>query len=315
MKSKMNQKADLKNFWRENACLQLQTILYNTDFDDIYRTVESIDQSIALAMSDRLVADAVFVIGDSSLSPVLNEEKLKKLQEICSVVKLKYDYFGANLGTAAGHNRMGFNADEKVDFIWIQNPDVVVMPRTFNIILDSFKRPGTGQVEAKQLPIEHPKDYDVITGETEWTATACVMTSKYLFDEVEGFDAKSFFMYCDDVDLAFRIRELGYKTIFQPAAVCFHDKRLDANGGWMPTQAERYFSAEAALLMAHKWSYPELCNKTLSYFLASKEEHFLKAAETFKERQLAGTLPTPRDPNHQIAHFRDGNYAKHRYSL
>lgn len=311
----MKHKLELQSFWRKNARLQLQTILYNTNFDDICRTVEALDQSVVLAMSDQLVVDAVFILGDGSPEPVLDEEKFEKLQALCSVIKLKYDYFDANLGTAAGHNRMGFNADESVDFIWIQNPDVVVMPRLFNVVLDSFKRPGVGQVEAKQLPIEHPKDYDPVTGETEWTATACVMIPRFLFDEVEGFDANSFFMYCDDVDFAFRIRELGYKTIFQPAAVCFHDKRLDADGGWMPTSAERYFSAEAALIMAHKWSYPELCNKILSDFLSTNEEHLLKAAAAFKKRQLSGALPTPRDPDHIIANFQEGNYAKHRYAL
>jgi GT2 family glycosyltransferase len=305
----------INSFWREKANLQIQTILFNSDFGDICRTVEALDRSVSLAIVEKAFARTVLVLGDGSPEPVLSEEQLQQLRALSAVIEIRYDFFDANLGTAAGHNRMVAHADESTDFIWIQNPDVVVMPRLFEIVMASFKRPDVGQVEAKQLPIEHPKDYDPSTGETDWTTTACVMTPKALFDELGGFDADSFFMYCDDVDFAFRIREAGYKTIFQPAAVCFHDKRLSAEGGWQPTNAEQYFSAEAALIMAHKWSYPKIGAKSLAYFQNSGEPNLLKAAKVFEERRAAGTLPAPRDSNHRIAHFHEIFYAKHRYSL
>lgn len=36
----------------------------------------------------------------------------------------------------------------------------------------------------------------------------------------------------------------------------FHDKSIDHHGRWKTTKAERRFSAEASILLAHKWSRP-----------------------------------------------------------
>ena len=227
-----------------------------------------------------------------------------------------YHWFnGANLGSARGHNELASRAGRDTDFLWIQNPDVVVSPRLFEQVLTPFHQPGVGQVEAKQLPIEHPKEYDPHTGETEWTTTACVMTPLALFHALDGFDADTFFLYCDDVDLSFRIRELGLRLIFQPAASCFHDKRLGEAGEWQPSIPEMIYSAEAALMMAHKWSYPEFLEQTLKIFESSGESHLQRAVDIFHARRSAGTLPKPRDPNHEVARFNGHFYTKHRFSL
>ena len=49
-----------------------------------------------------------------------------------------------------------------------------------------------------------------------------------VLDEVGWFD-ESFFMYCDDVDLAWRQQLAGWRTVFAPSAVVFH--YLSASGG------------------------------------------------------------------------------------
>jgi GT2 family glycosyltransferase len=49
-----------------------------------------------------------------------------------------------------------------------------------------------------------------------------------MLDDVGGFD-DSFFMYCEDVDLAFRGQLLGYRCVYVPTAVVYH--MLSATGG------------------------------------------------------------------------------------
>jgi GT2 family glycosyltransferase len=263
-----------------------------------------------------VLSRVVLRFGDSGSIPTLDERSLEHVREAASgTMRVEYDYFAANLGSARGHNRLAAQAEHDTHFIWIQNPDVIVSPRLFSTVLEPFQRAGVGQVEAKQLPIEHPKEYDPSTGETEWTTTACVMTPLPLFRELGGFDAESFFMYCDDVDLALRIRELGYRTLFQPAAICFHDKRLSVDGAWLPSGAEEYYSAEAGLMMAHKWSYPALLKETLGYFERSGEATLERAAKAFRERESGGTLPPSRDPDHRVARFQGHFFAKHRFPL
>lgn len=306
----------LPAFFEPNAALQIQSVLYNTDFGDVRRTVGALARATELAVSDGVLSRAVLRFGDASTIPMLDERSLELLRLAAyGTMQVEYDYFAANLGTARGHNRLAAEASEGTHFIWIQNPDVVVSPRIFATVLEPFQRAGVGQVEAKQLPIEHPKDYDAVTGETEWTTTACVMTPLALFRELHGFDSESFFMYCDDVDLAFRIRELGYRTLFQPAAICFHDKRLSVDGAWLPSNAEQYYSAEAGLMMAHKWSYPALLEDTLRHFESCGDATLERAAKTFRYRERIGNLPTPRDPAHNVARVHGHFYAKHRFPL
>jgi GT2 family glycosyltransferase len=60
---------------------------------------------------------------------------------------------------------------------------------------------------------------------------ACAGAAAYrraMLEDVGGFD-ESFFMYCEDVDLAFRGQLLGYRCVFAPAAVVYH--MLSATGG------------------------------------------------------------------------------------
>ena len=136
-----------------------------------------------------------------------------------------------------------------------------------------------------------------------------------LFRFLGGYDSDSFFLYCDDVDLSWRARLAGFKVIFQPAALAFHDKRLGDDGGWRPTEAEKYFSAEAALLLSYKWSHPDLTERCLEDFRRTGAEELLRAAEEFERRRDEGRLPVPIDADHRIAQFIKGNYAEHRFPL
>src|SRR5690606_19756526 len=101
-----------------------------------------------------------------------------------------------------------------------------------------------------------------------------------------------------------------------PSAVVFHDKRLTNDGKWQPTTSEQYYSAEAALILAHKWSRPDVVEKVLADFELSGNEFHKKAAREFTDRREKKTLAVPIDNHNKIGQFEnDGNYAKHRYSL
>jgi len=303
-------------FGRPAAVLQIQSVLFNNAVDDLERSVRALARSCALAAEAGALSKVVLRYGDCSPSPALDAAQLERLRAAAGdSIAIEYTFFDGNLGSARGHNRLAALAADGADFLWIQNPDVIVSPRLFEQILQPFAKPGVGQVEAKQLPIEHPKDYDPETGETDWTTTACVMTPLALFRALDGFDADTFFLYCDDVDFSFRIRELGLRLIFQPGAVCFHDKRLGGTAKWLPTPAEQVYSAEAGLMMMHKWSRPDLVAETLGGFRTSSQPHLQRAAKIYLERRKAGTLPKPRDPQHKICKFHGHFYTKHRFAL
>ena len=59
--------------------------------------------------------------------------------------------------------------------------------------------------------------------EVEVLSGAFMMLRASVIDEIGGFD-ENFFMYCEDVDLCYRIDEAGYKLIFLPTAEITHYK-------------------------------------------------------------------------------------------
>lgn len=292
----------------------VQSIVYKTDVDAVAKTLRALDNSARIGLEEGRVERVEVILGDSSPERVISPEMLDEITAgLNHLAEVRYDYFDENTGTAKGHNRLA--RLHECTFIVTSNPDVVPEPRALWHLLETFDDPRTGMAEAKQIPVEHPKDYDVETGETGWAATAFAMTPRDVFDAVGGFDESTFFMYCDDVDYSWLVREKGLAVIFQPAAVVFHDKRLSLGGAWQPTSAEHFYSAQASLLLAHKWSREDIVETVAAAYETSDVEQFKAALEEFRGRVAAGALVAQHDPENEVAMFEHGFYAPHRYAL
>lgn len=296
--------------------IQIQTVLYNLKPSSVYRTIECLARSFELAKDAGALTRVRIRIGDTSSVPSLSETDLAHFKEVFGHhFEIDYVFFDKNLGSARGHNTLAEGAD--TDYLMILNPDVVVSPRTLERMLQPFSAAHVGMTEARQIPIEHPKDYDPMTGETGWATTACAVMPTRIFREVGGFDAESFFLYCDDVDYSWLTREAGYKVIYLPHVTVFHDKRLDPNGGWLPSSSEVFFSAQAALMIAHKWSYNDVVEHLLKTFKNGTDEE-KAACKNYLDKKAAGTLVAQRDTDHRIGSIdvhNNHNYTRHRYKL
>ena len=294
--------------------IQVQSILFNNSADDVERALKSLYRATELAITAKAIAGLSVHYGDSSPIPCLGPATLEKLRRAYApALAIEYSFFSGNLGSAKGHNTIAEGSI--ADFLLILNPNIVVAPDVLIDLVSEFKLAGPGMVEAKQLPVEHPKDYDATTGETSWATTACALVPNTLFKELDGFDADSFFLYCDDVDFSWRVRLAGYSVIFRPSALVFHDKRLSGEGKWQPTGSERYYSAEASLFMAHKWSRPDLLEGFMKWFSDHGDVEQKKAVAVFMAKRSENTLPEPLDPEHKVGQFVDHMYAKHRFTL
>jgi GT2 family glycosyltransferase len=142
---------------------------------------------------------------------------------------------------------------------------------------------------------------------------ACALFRRQVIDEIGDLDARSFFLYCDDVDYSWRLRLAGYRAIFHPQARVFHDKRLTPSGGIQVGPSEEHFAAEAALILAHKWSRPDLVERFGAALLSGTPRQ-REALESFRQRELRGDLPEPIDPDHSVGQFfGDGYWAKPRW--
>lgn len=296
--------------------LQIQSVLYHNEKEALLQALENLANAIRVDRKTDKVLDKVTVCyGDASKEPLFAENEISQMQnQFSDEFSFVYTFFNENTGTAKGHNRMGETCNS--EFMLIMNPDVLVNPHFFAQMLAPFEQDDkAGLTEARQTPLEHHKDYDCETGETSWATTAAAIFPTALFRQVGGFDADTFFMYCDDLDFSWQLRLAGYKIIYVPQAVVFHAKWLDENAGWMPTGSEIYYSAEAALLMAYKWSNPELLQtliETFSKLPGTPEE---KALRAFLERKEEGRLPKCLDPEHRVAEFTIYGYGMSRFTV
>lgn len=82
--------------------------------------------------------------------------------------------------------------------------------------------------EMRQIPFELPKFYNPLNMTTNWSSGAAFAIKREIFHSLKGFD-KQIFMYCEDVDLSWRVQSLGYKIKYVPKARIKHFAYEDLN--------------------------------------------------------------------------------------
>jgi GT2 family glycosyltransferase len=143
------------------------------------------------------------------------DDTIKKLEE----AKKKYSNMVNTFKVIIGRKNYGFGvANNKAskygnaDYVFFLNVDTEVKIDTFKKIAEEIqneKNPKVGVWELKQQPYEHPKYYNPVNGEVSWFSGACFVIRRELFKKTGGFD-KNIFMYCEDVELSWHVRKLGY---------------------------------------------------------------------------------------------------------
>jgi len=293
--------------------LDVQVVLFGTGENSFRRLLDSLERAAEIAKGEGAVSEVAVLVGDCSPMPALSAdtvEELAKRHADGALDRFDYDVFGANLGSAEGNNQLLRKGDG--DLVLLINPDCVAGPRLITELMRPLADPRVGIVEARQVPLEHPKPYDVGTGETEWASMACALLRQKTVTTVGPLDSAAFFLHCDDVDYSWRTRLAGYTVRYQPSARVFHDKRLSHTGDVVAGPAEQRYAAEGALLLAYKYSRPDVVDSLLPA-LSAGTPGARAAVAAFHERGRTRRLPTQLDPHHRVATFVDGTYSAHRF--
>ncbi|ODU10751.1 MAG: hypothetical protein ABS84_01900 [Rubrivivax sp. SCN 71-131] len=105
----------------------------------------------------------------------------------------------------------------------ILNQDAIPEPGALTRLWHEARHddPRVAAWELRQIPYEHPKDYDPATGETGWFSGAAVLLRTDALRAVGGFEPR-FFMYCEDVDLSWRLRCAGWRLRYLPQCAVVH---------------------------------------------------------------------------------------------
>ena len=133
-----------------------------------------------------------------------------------------------NIGFGRGMNAL--LAISKAEFALVLNQDAIPEPGSLQFLCEtaSTDAPEVGAWEMRQIPYEHPKDYDPITQHTEWVSGAAVLLRTAAARKVGGFEAK-IFMYGEDVELSWRLRCAGYRLRYVPRSAVVHHTYAVAN--------------------------------------------------------------------------------------
>ncbi|MGY6588809.1 MAG: glycosyltransferase [Wenzhouxiangella sp.] len=76
---------------------------------------------------------------------------------------------------------------------------------------------------------QHPDapQYNVLS-DTDYVSGACLAIPRPLFESMDGFDVRYRPAYYEDTDLCFRVREAGYRVVYQPLSTVVHHEGASA---------------------------------------------------------------------------------------
>lgn len=155
-------------------------------------------------------------------------EHFKQVQTIIEQQNLKFkvrlEFSKVNLGFSGGNNYYfeKLNSDNSFPYFFLLNQDGQIANDCLSqltFFIDQY--PDIGMLEARQTPKEHPKYFNPETFETSWCSGGGVLIKKEALKKAGFFD-DNFFLYCEDVDLSWRIRLAGFTCRFCPKASYYH---------------------------------------------------------------------------------------------
>lgn len=128
---------------------------------------------------------------------------------------------GENVGFGRGHNCN--LAKGTAPYILVTNVDLTFESDAIEqVILQAVRDDASvASWEFRQKPFEHPKYYNPVTLETTWSSSACILFKRTSLDEIGGYEPR-IFLYGEDVEISFRLRDKGYLLKYCPSAVCWH---------------------------------------------------------------------------------------------
>ncbi len=170
-----------------------------------------------------------------------------------------------NRGFGSGHNhcmQAAFNSGASVYIA--ANPDGSFHPDCIqNLLAMHEARNEKSLIEARQFPDEHPKVYDPADLSTPWVSGACLLIPKSIWEKTGGFDA-NIFLYCEDVDLSWTCRALGFTTHICPSALFWHDlsNRAHERSRWREMLVSgRYLGYKWGDLAFKEWAESRLLDE------------------------------------------------------
>jgi N-acetylglucosaminyl-diphospho-decaprenol L-rhamnosyltransferase len=199
-----------------------------------------------------------------------------------------------NLGYGGAINAAAKGLPASVDWILVANPDLLLGPGSIDALVAAGEsdpkiatvgpaimtnnevypsarsipslRNGVGHALFANIWLGNPwtkayrkdSEYGDSRRDAGWLSGACVLVRRSIFDQIGGFD-EGFFMYFEDVDLGYRLGKLGYRNVYEPAAVVEHSgaHSTDSSAGESARMIAAHHTS-AKRFLSRKYSGPLL---------------------------------------------------------
>lgn len=294
--------------------VQIQSILCaGVDKNTLERTLRSVSNAIRVAREFyNLTLNVTFIYGDTNSNPLLLGRDIDDLKKACAgEFNLFYQHLGKNVGVANGHNMLFSTTNSQ--FVIIINPDVMLSTDFFVYAFKRFDNTNTGVAEARQIPIETDKAYDIRTLETDYASMECAIISRTLLEKLNGLDEH--FYNAFDVDFSWRAKINGYSTIYQPLAIVYKPAELSKDGKLFSDNENRYYRVLDSLLLTYKWSDKKSMQSMLKKLERSSDKNERSAAEAFEKMRQGNVFPNPMPQNCPVGAFKNGQICKKRFIM
>ena len=195
--------------------------------------LETLVQSLARQSID-MTQVRIFFIDNNSTDDTIEKLSILRWNHVGVFHSYNIIENSTNVGFGGAHNTLLEHGD--APFIFILNPDTQLYPSCLATLLQAAEADNaqTGVWEPRQIPYEHPKVYDPITMTPTWCCGAALLVRRTALAAVSGFD-KRIFLYCEDVDLSWRLHRAGWHLRYVPSACVRHDT-YDFAGHIKPAQ-------------------------------------------------------------------------------
>jgi GT2 family glycosyltransferase len=230
-----------------------------------YNSAEVLDGCLRSLPSEGVDITRVVVVDNNS-----RDDSVRVALAASDALPIRSVQTGRNAGYAAAVNAgVAALADEKVDAIWVMNPDTRLRRDTLRILADQLREPRRGiavpkmlnpdgslQPSLRRMPtvgralaeavmgaragrigtlgelIADPKEYDRPQSAV-WATGAAMLLSAEMVREIGGWD-ESLLLYSEETEYALRAADHGWSLWYDPAAVVEH---IGGESGTNPTLA------------------------------------------------------------------------------